>query len=247
MDLIGKKIFISAAGAGMGYSVAKNALNVGAEVYATDLKPEGLENLNSLGAKTETLDITRDDLIQDYFSKAPDFDGIVNMAGWVHHGTILDVNKTDWRNSFLVNLDSMYFVIKEAIPGLQRNGGGSIINMASLASSVKGFPFRAAYSTSKAAVIGLTKSVAVDFMNDGIRCNAICPGTIETPSLHERMDSMAEKLGSKKAATDWFVSRQPMGRLGQPDEIASLIIYLLSDAGSYATGQPFIVDGGTIA
>jgi 2-keto-3-deoxy-L-fuconate dehydrogenase len=247
MDLTGKKIFISAAGAGMGYSVAKLALNAGAKIYATDLKPAGLEKLSALGAETETLDITKDDLIQNYFFKTPDFDGIVNMAGWVHHGTILDVNETDWRNSFLINLDSMYFVIKAAIPGLQRNGGGSIVNMASLASSVKGFPFRAAYSTSKAAVIGLTKSVAVDFMNDGIRCNAICPGTIETPSLHERMDNLAEKLGSKKAATDWFVSRQPMGRLGQPDEIASLIIYLLSDAGSYATGQPFIVDGGTIA
>ena len=247
VDLKDKKIFISAAGAGMGYSVAKMALDAGAEVYATDLKAEGLEELKSLGAKTETLDITNENLIQDYFSKSPDFNGIVNMAGWVHHGSILDVNKNDWRNSFLINLDSMFFVIKAAIPGLQKNGGGSIVNMASLASSVKGFPFRAAYSASKAAVIGLTKSVAVDFMSDGIRCNAICPGTIETPSLHERMDVMAKKLGSKKAAEEWFVSRQPMGRLGQPNEIASLIIYLLSDAGSYATGQPFIVDGGTIA
>ena len=247
MKLKNKKIFISAAGAGMGHSVAKFALDAGAEVFATDLKPEGLEELNSLGAQTETLDITKDDLIQDYFSRKPDFDGIVNMAGWVHHGTIMDVDKADWQNSFLINVHSMYFIIRAAIPGLQRNGGGSIVNMASLASSVKGFPFRAAYSTSKAAVIGLTKSVAVDFMSDGIRCNAICPGTIETPSLRDRMNSMAEKLGSKKAAEEWFVSRQPMGRLGQPDEIASLIIYLLSDSGSYATGQPFIVDGGTIA
>ena len=231
MNLTDKKIFISAAGAGMGYSVAKMALDAGAEVYATDLKLEGLEELKSLGAKTETLDITNENLIQDYFSKSPNFNGIVNMAGWVHHGSILDVNKNDWRNSFLINLDSMFFVIKAAIPGLKKNGGGSIVNMASLAS----------------AVIGLTKSVAVDFMSDGIRCNAICPGTIETPSLHERMDVMAKKLGSKKAAEEWFVSRQPMGRLGQPNEIASLIIYLLSDAGSYATGQPFIVDGGTIA
>ena len=132
-------------------------------------------------------------------------------------------------------------------PALIRQGGGSIVNMASLASSVKGFPFRAAYSASKAAVIGLTKSVAVDYMADGIRCNAICPGTIETPSLHGRMAAMAQKLGSADAARDWFTSRQPMGRLGQPDEIASLVLYLLSDAGAYATGQPFIVDGGTIA
>ena len=227
MYIKGKKIFISAAGAGMGFSVAKIALNAGAEVYATDLEPSGLEKLSALGAQTETLDVTKDSSILDYFSKAPDFDGIVNMAGWVHHGTILDVTETDWRKSFLINLDSMYFVIKAAIPGMLRNGGGSFVNLASLASSVK--------------------SVAVDFMSDGIRCNAICPGTIEPPSLHERINSMAEKLGSKKAAKEWFVSRQPMGRLGQPDEIGSLIIYLLSDAGSYATGQPFIVDGGTIA
>ena len=247
MKLANKRIFVSAAGAGMGETVARFALEAGAKVYATDLSPAGLEKLKSLGAKTQVLDVTNRKLIDEYFSSMPDFDGVVNMAGWVHHGTILDVSEADWRKSFTVNLDSMYFIIRATIPGLQRNGGGSIVNMASLASSVKGFPFRAAYSASKAAVIGLTKSVAVDFMSDGIRCNAICPGTIETPSLHERMDVMAKKLGSKKAAEEWFVSRQPMGRLGQPNEIASLIIYLLSDAGSYATGQPFIVDGGTIA
>ena len=216
MYLKGKKIFISAAGAGMGFSVAKIALNAGAEVYATDLEPTGLQKLSAFGAQTETLDVTKDGSIQDYFSKAPDFDGIVNMAGWVHHGTILDVTETDWRKSFLINLDSMYFVIKAAIPGLQRNGGGSIVNMASLASSVKGFPFRAAYSTSKAAVIGLTKSVAVDFMGDGIRCNAICPGTIETPSLHERINSMAEKLGSKKQQKNGSFQDSQWGGLVNP-------------------------------
>ena len=247
MKLADKRIFISAAGAGMGETVARFALEAGAEVYATDLSPVGLEKLKSFGAKTQVLDVTDKKLIDEYFSSMPDFDGVVNMAGWVHHGTILDVSEAEWRTSFKINLDSMYFIIRATIPGLQRKGGGSIVNMASLASSVKGFPFRAAYSASKAAVIGLTKSVAVDFMSDGIRCNAICPGTIETPSLHDRMNTMAKKLGSKKAAKEWFVSRQPMGRLGQPGEIASLIIYLLSDAGSYATGQPFIVDGGTIA
>ena len=247
MKLADKRIFISAAGAGMGETVARFALEAGAEVYATDLSPVGLEKLKSFGAKTQVLDVTDKKLIDEYFSSMPDFDGVVNMAGWVHHGTILDVSEADWRKSFTINLDSMYFIIRATIPGLQRKGGGSIVNMASLASSVKGFPFRAAYSASKAAVIGLTKSVAVDFMSDSIRCNAICPGTIETPSLHDRMNTMAEKLGSKRAAKEWFVSRQPMGRLGQPGEIASLIIYLLSDAGSYATGQPFIVDGGTIA
>jgi len=247
MKLADKRIFVSAAGAGMGETVARLALEAGAEVYATDLSPVGLEKLKSFGAKTQVLDVTDKKLIDEYFSSMPDFDGVVNMAGWVHHGTILDVSEAEWRTSFKINLDSMYFIIRATIPGLKRNGGGSIVNMASLASSVKGFPFRAAYSASKAAVIGLTKSVAVDFMSDGIRCNAICPGTIETPSLHDRMNTMAKKLGSKKAAKEWFVSRQPMGRLGQPGEIASLVIYLLSDAGSYATGQPFIVDGGTIA
>ena len=247
MKLADKRIFVSAAGAGMGETVARFALEAGAEVYATDLSPVGLEKLKSFGAKTQVLDVTDKKLIDEYFSSMPDFDGVVNMAGWVHHGTILDVSEAEWRTSFKINLDSMYFIIRATIPGLQRKGGGSIVNMASLASSVKGFPFRAAYSASKAAVIGLTKSVAVDFMSDSIRCNAICPGTIETPSLHDRMNTMAEKLGSKRAAKEWFVSRQPMGRLGQPGEIASLIIYLLSDAGSYATGQPFIVDGGTIA
>ena len=247
MKLADKRVFVSAAGAGMGQTVALLALEEGAEVYATDLNSVGLEKLKSFGAKTQVLDVTDKKLIDEYFSSTPDFDGVINMAGWVHHGTILDVSEAEWRTSFKINLDSMYFIIRATIPGLQRKGGGSIVNMASLASSVKGFPFRAAYSASKAAVIGLTKSVAVDFMSDGIRCNAICPGTIETPSLHDRMNTMAEKLGSKRAAKEWFVSRQPMGRLGQPGEIASLIIYLLSDAGSYATGQPFIVDGGTIA
>ena len=169
------------------------------------------------------------------------------MAGWVHHGTLTQTSSEHWHRSFAVNLDSMFYVLHAAIPGLIRQGGGSIVNMASMASSVKGFPFRAGYSASKAAVIGLTKSVAVDYMADGIRCNAICPGTIETPSLHGRITAMAEKLGSVEKAKEWFVSRQPMGRLGQPDEIAALILYLLSDAGAYATGQPFIIDGGAIA
>ena len=150
VDLKDKKIFIKRRWRRVWVTpVAKMALDAGAEVYATDLKPRGLEELKSLGAKTETLDITNENLIQDYFSKSPNFNGIVNMAGWVHHGSILDVNKNDWRNSFLINLDSMFFVIKAVIPGLKKNGGGSIVNMASLASSVKGFPFRAAYSSIK--------------------------------------------------------------------------------------------------
>ncbi len=247
ISLQDKRIFISGAAAGMGYSVARLALAAGAQVYATDLISDGLEILSQEGVKTAILDVTNQVDVKSYFANQPDFDGVVNMAGWVHHGTLTETSPENWRRSFAVNLDSMFYVLHAAIPGLIRRGGGSIVNMASLASSVKGFPFRAGYSSSKAAVIGLTKSVAVDYMADGIRCNAICPGTIETPSLHARMAAMAEKLGSAEKAREWFVSRQPLGRLGQPDEITALILYLLSDTGAYATGQPFIIDGGTIA
>ena len=247
ISLQDKRIFISGAAAGMGYSAARLAAAAGAQVHATDLILDGLENLAQDGVQTDLLDVTNQADVSTYFNDQPDFDGIVNIAGWVHHGTLTQTSTENWHRSFAVNLDSMFYVLQAAIPGLIRRGGGSIVNMASVASSVKGFPFRAGYSASKAAVIGLTKSVAVDYMADGIRCNAICPGTIETPSLHDRMAAMAEKLGSAEKARDWFVSRQPMGRLGQPDEITALILYLLSDAGSYATGQPFIIDGGTIA
>jgi len=247
LRLDNKKIFISAAGAGMGYSVARHALAAGADVFATDISTEGLRLLAEEGAKTDRLDITDERDVRRYFETHSAFDGIVNMAGWVHHGTILDADAEHWRRSFHINVDSMFYVLSAALPKMIASGGGNIVNMASLASSVKGFPERAAYSASKAAVIGLTKSVAVDFMADNIRCNAICPGTIETPSLQERMAGLAQKLGSAEKAREWFISRQPMKRLGQPDEIASLILYLLSDSGNYATGQPFIIDGGTIA
>ena len=247
ISLTGKRIFVSGAAAGMGYSVARLAAEAGAEVHATDIVSDGLQSLANDGLHTDLLDVTEQVDVSAYFAAREDFDGLVNMAGWVHHGSLTQTELADWHRSFRVNLDSMYFVLHAALPGLIRQGGGSIVNMASLASSVKGFPLRAAYSASKAAVIGLTKSVAVDYMSEGIRCNAICPGTIETPSLHGRMAVMAETLGSTDAARDWFIARQPMGRLGHPNEIASLVLYLLSDAGAYATGQPFIVDGGTIA
>jgi len=247
LSLTGKRIFVSGAAAGMGHSVARHALDAGAEVVATDISSDGLDVLSQAGASTAILDVSDADKVNQFFETEQGFDGLVNMAGWVHHGTILDVDYSQWQKSFSINLDSMFFVIQSALPKMIEKGGGSIVNMASLASSVKGFPQRAAYSASKAGVIGLTKSVAVDFMDKHIRCNALCPGTIETPSLHGRMAQLAEKLGSMEKAQEWFVSRQPMGRLGQPNEIAMMVIYLLSDAGAYATGQPFIIDGGTIA
>ena len=247
ISLQDKRIFISAASAGMGQVLACQALAAGAEVCATDIDEAGLAPLAELGAEIQRLDVTSQTDVNDYFDRQDNFDGLVNMAGWVHHGSLLDTELSDWRRSFSVNVDSMYYVISAALPKMLAAGGGAIINMASLASSVKGFPQRAAYTASKAAVIGLTKSIAVDYMDKNIRCNAICPGTVETPSLHERISGLAEKFGSDEKAREWFISRQPMNRLGQPDEIAALMLYLLSDLGAYATGQPFIVDGGTIA
>ncbi len=159
------------------------------------------------------------------------------MAGWVHHGRLTDLSDEDWQRSFQINVDSMFYVLRAALPKMLLVSGGSVVNMASLASSVNGFAYRAAFSASKAAVIGLTKSVAVDYMADNVRANAICPGMIESESLKKRNTSLAEELGDANKARAWFVDCQPMKRLGQPDEIAKLILYLLSDGGAYATGQ----------
>ncbi|MGJ8585770.1 MAG: SDR family oxidoreductase [Marinosulfonomonas sp.] len=246
-DLKGKRIFVTGAAAGMGRSIAVLSAQAGADVLATDMDSEGLKTLTELGIRTARLDVTDHDGITSVIGNEAPFDGVVNTAGWVHHGTVIDTSLADWNNSFRINVDSIFMVIQAALPGMIENGGGSIVNLASIASSIKGFKFRAGYSASKAAVIGLTKSVAVDYMDDGIRCNAICPGTTETPSLHNRMRAMEEELGGFEQARQWFVDRQPMRRLGQPDEIGKFALYLLSDDGSFATGQAYAIDGGTLA
>ncbi|PQM59405.1 MAG: NAD(P)-dependent oxidoreductase [Rhodobacteraceae bacterium] len=247
LTLKDKTIFVSGAGAGMGRAVSLLAAQAGATVIATDINKDKLNELSKKNIITFTLDVANKDHVTDFFDNNSAFDGIVNMAGWVHHGQIVDTNEEDWRKSFQINVDSMYYVIRAALPKILLNGkGASIVNMASLASSLKGFKFRAAYSASKGAVIGLTKSIAIDYVERGIRCNAICPGTIETPSLSDRIKALSEKLGSEEKARDWFTKRQPMRRLGQPNEIAQLIIYLLSDDGAYATGQCHVIDGGTM-
>jgi len=247
LSLEGKRIFVSGAAAGMGRSIAELSARAGAEVLATDIDAEGLKELQGAGIQTAILDVTDNEAVAALFAEQTPFNGIVNTAGWVFHGSVADTSDADWHRSFQINLDSMFYVIRAALPGMIENGGGSIINMASIASSIKGFKFRAAYAASKAAVIGLTKSVAVDYMDDGIRCNAICPGTIETPSLHDRINELAEEMGGFDAARQWFVDRQPMKRLGQPEEITKFILYLLSDDGSFATGQDYIIDGGILA
>lgn len=246
-NLTGKRIFVTGAAAGMGKSIAVLAAQAGAEVLATDLAEDGLVDLADANIRTARLDVTDNSAIDALFAAEAPFDGIVNTAGWVHHGTVTETDDDAWRRSFQINVDSIFHVTRAALPGMVSNGGGSIVNMASIASSFKGFPFRAAYASSKAAVIGLTKSVAVDYMSDGIRCNAICPGTTETPSLHDRMRAMADELGGFEQARQWFIDRQPMKRLGQPDEIGKFAIYLLSEDGAFATGQAYVIDGGTLA
>lgn len=168
------------------------------------------------------------------------------MAGWVHHGKLYEVSEEDWRKSFLINVDSMFYVLRPALAVMIAEGRGSVVNMASLTSSVKGFSYLADNGASKAAVIGLIKSIVADHMCNGIRANAICPRTIKTPSLAARIEALSVELGSIEKARAWFVDRQPMKCLGQPDEIAKLVIYLLSNDGAYATGQAYIIDGETI-
>ena len=247
LDLSNKRIFVSGAGAGIGKSVSILAREAGASVLATDKDESSLSELGRSKIKTAILDVTDKDAVENFFTYQKAFDGLVNAAGWVHHGTILNTSQEDWEQSFRVNIDSMFYVINAALPKIIFEGkGGSIVNIASLASSMKGFQSRAAYGSSKAAVIGLTKACAVDFIHDKIRFNAICPGTIETPSLHNRISELAKELGDYQKAINWFVDRQPMKRLGQPHEIAKLVIYLLSDDGSYATGQCHVIDGGSM-
>ena len=247
LTLNNKKIFVSGASAGMGRAVSLLAAQAGAQVIATDINEVSLKELRAQNITTKVLDVTNKDHVTHFFNDNDTFDGIVNIAGWVYHGQIIETKEEDWHKSFKINVDSMYYVISSALPKiLLTKKGASIVNMASLASSIKGFKFRAAYGASKAAVIGLTKSIAVDYVEKGIRCNAICPGTIETPSLHDRINALSKEVGSKEKAWNWFKDRQPMKRLGQPDEIAKLIIYLLSDDGAYATGQCHIIDGGTM-
>jgi 2-keto-3-deoxy-L-fuconate dehydrogenase len=193
-----------------------------------------------LAIETRLLDVTNDAAIEALIQELPPLNVLFNCAGYVHQGSIFDTSDKDWDFSFALNVRSMFKMIKTALPKMLENGGGSIINMASVCSSVKGFPNRFAYGTTKAAVIGLTKSVAADFVTRGVRCNCIGPGTVETPSLHDRM----KQLGDIVEARKMFVSRQPMGRLAVAEEIVPIVVYLASDESIFATGQIFNVDGG---
>jgi 2-keto-3-deoxy-L-fuconate dehydrogenase len=236
--LVGKRAVVTAAAQGIGRATAELFVAEGAEVIATDRDGEKLAGL--AGCRTEVLDVTDGEAIRDFAARTGGIDVLFNCAGWVHHGTVLDCDEAAFDASFDINVRSMYRMIRAFLPAMLERGGGSIVNMSSVASSVKGVPDRFAYGTTKAAVIGLTKSVARDFVDRGIRCNAVCPGTVDTPSLHERMRA----LGNYEEAYRAFVARQPMGRLGRPEEIAWLVLYLASDESAYTTGAIHVIDGG---
>ena len=236
--LQGKRALVTAAGQGIGRASAIAFVREGAEVWATDLDEKKLQGIE--GAKARRLDVMDKGAIDALVKEAGPLDLLVNCAGYVHHGTVLDTDDKAWQFSFDLNVRSMFWTIHAALPGMLDRGGGAIVNIASGASSIRGIANRFAYGTTKAAVIGLTKSVAADYIRRGIRCNAVAPGTIETPSLEERIEAQGGTDAVRKA----FVDRQPMGRLGTAEEVAAAVLYLAGEEAGFTTGTVLIVDGG---
>ena len=241
--LTGKTVFVTAAAQGIGAAVARTCAGEGAAVVATDINTELLHELEAVpGITTRRLDVTDHHQIEEAIRAAGPIDVLCNCAGYVHHGTIMECDETAWDFSFDLNVKSMYYTIRAVLPQMFEAGAGSIINIASVASSLKAVPNRFAYGASKAAVIGLTKAVAADYVTRGIRCNAICPGTVQSPSLDERIAALGDPVEARKA----FIARQPMGRLGTAEEIAAMAVYLASDESAFTTGTAMIVDGGLV-
>ena len=254
--LRGKRAFVTAAGQGMGRAAAIAFAAEGARVWATDVNAEALRSLEGAlgittsgtttrgtttsGVTTRVLDVTDNAAVERVAKEAGDVDVLFNCAGFVHHGTIMECSEQDWDRSFDLNVKSMYRVTRAFLPGMLKQQKGSIINMASIASGIRGLPNRLAYGTTKAAVLGFTKAIAADYVKQGIRCNAVCPGTVDTPSLQGRINAFADPEQARKD----FVARQPMGRLATVDDITPLLIYLASDESAFATGVAFSVDGG---
>lgn len=240
--LKGKNVLVTAAGQGIGRASALAMAEEGAQVFATDVNMETLStirNANHENIEIFELDVRSDDSVREGVRRAvPDV--LFNCAGFVHNGTILEAQDEDWDFAFDLNLRSMLRTIRASLPGMLERGSGSIINMSSACSSIIGAPNRFIYGTTKAAVLGLTKSVAIDYITEGIRCNAICPGTVDSPSLHDRLHA----TGDYDAAMKAFVARQPMGRIAQAEEIAALVVYLASDESAFTTGQGHVIDGG---
>jgi 2-keto-3-deoxy-L-fuconate dehydrogenase len=236
--LTGKTALVTAAAQGIGRATAELFAEHGADVLATDIDVSALEQLRA--CRRAKLDVLQPNEIAQVVAMAGDVDILFNCAGLVANGTVLDCTDEQWDLSLNLNITSMFRLVRAVLPQMVARGRGSIINVSSVASSIKGVKSRCAYGVTKAAVIGLTKSIAADFVTNGIRCNAICPGTVETPSLHQRLEDTGDHGASLKA----FIARQPMGRLGRPSEIASLALYLASDESAFTTGQAHIIDGG---
>ena len=239
--LAGKTAFITAAGQGIGRGAALAFAREGAQVWATDVNAKTLAELEGKdGIRTRLLDVTDEAAINKLAGEVGQIDVLFNCAGFVHHGTILDCTPKDWDFSFTLNVKSMYLVARAFLPAMLKKGKGSIINMSSIASSVKGLPNRFVYGATKAAVIGLTKSIAADYVKQGIRCNCIGPGTVDTPSLGERINAFADPVQARKD----FIARQPMGRLGSVEDITGILVFLASDEAKFATGNMYSIDGG---
>lgn len=244
--LAGKTALITAAGQGIGRATALAFVREGAQVIATDVNAAALDALQvECGCRVHVLDVTQPEAIRAAHATYGDIDVLFNGAGFVHAGTVLDCTEAEWDFAFTLNVRSQFRMIQTFLPGMLKKGQGSIINVASVAGSIKGAPNRFVYGTTKAAIIGLTKAVAADYITAGVRCNAICPGTVESPSLRERIAAQAQASGQTLAQVEAaFVARQPMGRVGRVDEIASLAVYLASDESSFTTGTSQIIDGG---
>lgn len=240
--LDGKRALVTAAGQGIGRASVVAMAAEGAQVFATDVNADLLTDMPE-GVESFVLNALDDASVAEGLARAQP-DVLFNCAGFVHHGTVLDATDDEWDFAFDLNVRSMLRTMRAALPGMVERGAGSIINMSSACSSVIGAPNRFIYGTTKAAVIGMTKSVAVDFVTKGIRCNCICPGTVESPSWHDRVKALGEEVGSYEEALKQFVSRQPMGRVATADEIAALVVYLASDDSGFTTGHPHIIDGG---
>ncbi len=238
MRLEGKTALITAAGQGIGRASAEAFVAEGATLFATDIDPAKVSDIE--GATGFALDVTDATSIAAATERTGPVDILFNCAGYVANGALLDCERNDWDRSFAINVDSMFMMINAYLPGMIEKAGGRIVNMASVASSIKGVLNRAAYGATKAAVIGLTKSVAADYVGRGVTCNAVCPGTVDTPSLGERIAAFDDPV----KARNMFIDRQPMGRLARADEIASLVVYLASDEAEFMTGQAIAIDGG---
>ena len=242
--LTGKTAFVTAAAQGIGRATALAFAAAGARVIATDINAERLVEIGSPSITTSRLDVLDAAAVTEVARNAGPVDILFNCAGFVHQGTIEDATEDEWSFGFDLNCRSMFRTMKAFLPGMVERGGGVILNMASVSSNLKGVPNRFIYSATKAAVIGMTRSVAADYVTRGVRCNALCPGTVQTPSLDDRIAVNAAAAGSMDAARAAFVARQPMGRLGSPEEIAGLAVYLASDQAQFITGQAVVIDGG---